>query len=353
MRELPFTVVERGSEVGSSWRRHYDRLHLHTDRGHSALPHLGFPAGTPRYPSRAQVIAYLEEYARRFDVIPHLNEEAQTIRPASGRWITTTTSGVYDSQQVVVATGYNAVPNMPRWPGQERFTGPIIHSSEYRNGKPFRGQSVLVVGIGNSGGEIAIDLHESGARAALAVRGAVNIVPRHILGIPILTLGIALSRLPPRLTDALAARLCGLSLGDITKLGFRRLPLGPLAQIRTQGRIPLIDVGTVRLIRQGHIQLFGDIREISETRVTFDDRRSRQFDAIIVATGFRPETERFFEPQSAVSPALGIGSPSEAAGEAGLYFCGFVVSASGMLREIGREAQRIVADIARRASRQN
>ena len=349
-RALPVTLVDRAPSVGSSWRRHYDRLHLHTDHRHSALPHMPFPAGTPRYPSRAQVVAYLEHYARRFELVPHLGEDVRTIRVAHGGWITTTSSGVYESRRVVVATGYNALPHLPRWPGQERFSGPILHSSEYRNGESFRGQSVLVVGFGNSGGEIAIDLHESGARVALAVRGAVNVIPRDILGIPILSVGIALSRLPARVTDAVAAPLSRLSLGDITKLGFRRSSIGPVTQIKTQGRIPLIDVGTIRLIREGHIEVLGGVREMSEAAVTFEDGIARRFDALILATGFRPGTARFFEPHSTAPHGPRTGSPTATEDESGLYFCGFCVSPTGMLREIGREAQRIAADIARRTA---
>jgi indole-3-pyruvate monooxygenase len=350
-RGVSFIIVDRATEVGSSWRRHYDRLHLHTDRGHSALPYLAFSAGTARYPSREQVIAYLEQYAQHFQLAPHLSEEVRTVRPGNCGWIATTTASVYHSRQVVVATGYNAVPYVPRWPGQERFGGRIMHSSEYRNGEPFRGQSVLVIGFGNSGGEIAIDLHECGARVAMAVRGPVNIIPREILGVPVLAIAIALSRLPARFTDALAAPLVRLTVGDITKLGFRKLPMGPITQIKTRARIPLIDIGTIKLVREGHIEVLGDVCEMSETDVTFDDGRSRCFDAIVVATGFRPQVDCFLETQSDVLNAerpRPLPRPrSKVETESALYFCGFFVSPTGMLREIGMEAQWIADDIMR------
>jgi indole-3-pyruvate monooxygenase len=340
-------ILDRATEVGSSWRRHYDRLHLHSDRDRSALPHLPFPAGTPRYPSREQVIAYLELYARHFELVPRFNEEVRTVRPCAPGWISTSTAGVYHSRQVAVVTGYNAVPYVPRWRGQERFRGRILHSSEYRSGESFRGQSVLVVGLGNSGGEIAIDLHEHGARVAMAVRGPVNIAPREVLGVPILAISIALNRLPARLADALAAPLVRLIIGDITKLGFRKLPMGPFTQIKATTRIPLINVGTVKLVRDGHIEVLGDIREMGEADVTFDDGRSRDFDAIVAATGFRPRSEYFLEPQSDI---VGVEQPQPPSGgekKAGLHYCGFIVSPTGMLRDIGIEAQRIADDITR------
>ena len=342
-----FLIIDRAAEVGSSWRRHYDRLHLHTDRDHSALPGLPFSAGTPRYPSRQQVIDYLERYARHFELAPRLGEEVRSVRPGSSGWITTTMASVYHSRRVVIATGCNGVPYVPRWPGHERFGGEIVHSSEYRDGEPFRGRSVLVVGFGNSGGEIAIDLHEHGARVAMAVRGPVNIIPREILGLPVLAIGIALSRLPARFADALSAPLLRLIIGDITRLGFRKLPMGPIAQIRTKARIPLIDIGTVKLIRAGYIEVLGDVCELTETDVKFDDGRSRRFDAIVVATGFRPGVDRFLVSQNDFLNAERALPRSGVETEPGLYFCGFLVSPTGMLREIGIEAERIADAITR------
>ena len=346
-RGLPFLILERASGVGSSWLRHYERLHLHTDRDHSALPGLPFPDATPRYPSRAQVIAYLEQYAQHFGLAPQFGQEVLAVRPEGRGWFSQTAASVYHSRRVVVATGCNAVPHLPRWPGQERFGRPILHSSAYHNGEPFRGQSVLVVGFGNSGGEIAIDLHEHGAHVAMAVRGPVNIIPREVLGIPVLAMGIALSRLPARVADALAAPIIRLMVGDITRLGFRKLAIGPITQIKTLARVPLIDIGTVRLIRDGQIQVFGDICEMRESCVRFDNGQRRHFDAIVAATGFRPQPGRFL---ASANEALNAGRTAPRCGvetEPGLYFSGFFVSPTGMLREIGLEAQGIADDIRR------
>ena len=343
-RGAPFVIVEQSMAVGSSWRGHYERVHLHTDRAHSALPFLGFPAGTPRYPSREQMIAYLERYAQYYQLVPRFAERVDSIRPSANEWVTTTTAGVYHSKRVVVATGYNAVPYMPQWVGQERFRGRILHSSEYRNGQSFRGQNVLVIGCGNSAGEIAIDLYEHGARVTMSVRGPVNIVPRDILGLPILTVSIALSRLPARLADVLAAPLLRIAIGDVTKLGFRKAPLGPITQIRTSSRIPLIDVGTVQLVRDGLIEVSGGVRSMGTTDVTFEDGSSRHFDAIVAATGSRPGVDRFLQPRETF---VNTDGERRVVGENGLYFCGFSVTPTGMFREIGIEARRIADHITR------
>lgn len=340
-----FIALERGATIGSSWQQHYERLHLHTDAHHSALPYLDFPRGTPRYPSREQMIAYMQRYAQHFSIAPLLDEAVCSVRRGDNEWLTTTRRGnTYRSGCVIVATGYNAVPHVPAWPGQERFRGQILHSSGYRNGEPFRGQRVLVVGLGNSGGEIAIDLLEHDAQVAIAVRSAVNIVPRDILGVPIVAIAIALGRLPPPLADALAAPLLRFTLGDLSRLGFRKPEIGPITQIRRTGRIPLVDVGTLKLVRAGRIDVLGDVRSLGETDVSFDDGSSHRFDALVLATGFRPGV-RFL--QEADAPRLQAPWRERVSGKAGLYFCGFFVCPTGMLRAIAREARCIAEHITR------
>src|SRR5919198_101169 len=167
---VPFAILERTGEVGSAWRGHYQRLHLHTDRDRSTLPYLRFPPGTPRYPSREQMIAYLEAYAHEFGLGPRFNEEVKRVRRDGDAWRIETSKGTHRARRVVVATGFTGMPYLPAWPGLERFGGHVLHSIGYQDGSPFRGRNVLVIGFGNSGGEIAIDLCDNGARVSIAVR---------------------------------------------------------------------------------------------------------------------------------------------------------------------------------------
>jgi cation diffusion facilitator CzcD-associated flavoprotein CzcO len=144
-------------------------------------------------------VDYLDDYARTFGLQPEFGREVQRVsRDADGAWNVNTNAGDYRGRCVVVATGFNRVPNTPRWPGQENFPGPIIHSSRYTNAKAFDGSRALVVGFGNSGAEIALDLAEHGVRCAVAVRGKVNVIPRELLGIPIVLFSLALRPLPTR-----------------------------------------------------------------------------------------------------------------------------------------------------------
>ena len=107
------TLVERGEAVGWSWRGHYDRLRLHTVKEHSALPFLPFADGVPRYPSRLEVIAYLEAYARRFDLEPRFGEEVRRVYRVETGWCCETDPGSLRAPDVVIATGYNRAPVMP------------------------------------------------------------------------------------------------------------------------------------------------------------------------------------------------------------------------------------------------
>lgn len=342
-------VLEQGDQIGMSWRGHYDRLHLHTDKGHSALPLLGFDAAIPRYPSRLQVVDYLERYARQFDLRVRFGERLIAAQRVGGLWEAHTASRIWRAPCLIIATGYNRVARVGEWPTLEAFRGELLHSCAYRNGQSYKGRKVLVVGLGNSGGEIAIDLHECGATVGLSVRGAVNIIPREILGVPILTFSILQSRLPAPLADRLNAPIQRALVGDLSRFGLRRPAQGPMQQIRDGGRIPLIDIGTVDLIKRGRIQVFPAIDRFFEGGVGFVDGRWQPFDAVILATGYSPQLGELLPDVAGVVDSRGVPNTSGCESAArGLYFCGFRVAASGMLREIGLEARRIAAAITRK-----
>ncbi|MGB0911804.1 MAG: NAD(P)-binding domain-containing protein [Nitrospirales bacterium] len=179
-------------------------MHLHTNRSLSSLPYFPMPRYIPKYPSREQVVNYLDEYVALNRLAPLLNVTVESIKNEDGCWITSSNAGRITSGAVVVATGYYGEPIIPHWPGLEDFPGVVLHSRAYRNADPFSNQDVLIVGFGNSGGEIALDLLERGARPTISVRSLVNIIPRDVLGIPILAVALMLSKLPPAVADALS-----------------------------------------------------------------------------------------------------------------------------------------------------
>ena len=348
-RGVPYALLERSGAVGDSWRRHYDRLHLHTHKRNSALPYRPWPASAPDYPSRDDVVAYLEAYAAALSWAPRLNEAVERARFHEGRWRADTARGAYEASQLVVATGLNDVPNRPSWPGLETFPGAVLHSSEYVNGERFRGRSVLVVGFGNSGGEVAVDLAEHGARPTLSVRGPVNVVPKRLLGRPIEEVAMRLERLPPLLADAIGTAARRLRFGDVERHGLRFAAYSPTRQVAERARIPLIDVGTVDLIRRGVVSVRPGAERVDGAEVAFADARRGRFDAIVLATGYRAGFPAFLEPAAGLDIELPLQLPS---GD-GLQFCGFTVTAGGTLARIAREAEAVAERIAGRTAGRN
>jgi indole-3-pyruvate monooxygenase len=345
---IDFVLLEKEQTVAPAWRRHYDRLHLHTHRNHSGLPYFPMPRSYPRYPSREQVIAYLESYAREFSIAPRFGEEVVQARQNEGVWELKTKSACYRARALVLATGYNGVPVRPSWPGMEGYQGVLLHSSEYRSGERFRGQDVLVVGFGNSGGEIAIDLFEHGARPSIVVRGTVNLLPRELFGLPILTWAVALSKLPPQVADALSAPLLWMTFGDLSRLGLRKAPSGPLTELSTRRRVPLIDVGTVELIRSKSIQVRPGIKEFTRTGVRFVDGTEANYPAVVLATGYQHQLARVLDNADGVINAAGeVVTSGRESSLSHLYLCGFYVAPTGMFREVGIEARRIADGLTR------
>jgi cation diffusion facilitator CzcD-associated flavoprotein CzcO len=343
-RGLNAVILEKSDAVGAVWRRHYDRLRLHTDRARSGLPGLPMPKAYGRYPSRAQVVEYLEHYTAKFDLKPVFNAPVHALRREGQSWCAEAGENSQTAPIVVVATGLADYPCSPNWPGMESFVGPVLHSSVYRNSAPFSGKHVLVIGYGNSGAEIALDLGEAGIDVALAVRGPVNVIPRELFGLPILAWGLTGRLFPSPVADTINAPLLRFATGSIEKLGLKRSPKGPLQSIEEDRRVPLIDVGTLDAIRDGRIKLRGDIAGVTPEGVKFKQSPAEHFDAIILATGFRPDLRALLP--DAKDVLNGTGAPlvsGQATAEPGLFFCGAIPSALGQLRQIGIEATRIAA----------
>jgi cation diffusion facilitator CzcD-associated flavoprotein CzcO len=343
-----FTVLERSARVADSWHRHYDRLHLHTPKRFSALPYRPFPRAYPRFPSRQQVIDYFADYARAFDIEPEVGRDVRRcVRAEDGTWNVETNRETFRARRIVMAAGFNRVPTLPRWPGLDTFTGKVIHSSEYTNGEAFRGSRVLVVGFGNSGAEIALDLAERGAHCTISVRGAVNVVPRQVLGIPITMFALASRPLPPRVADRLNRLTVRLTIGSLSSTGLVKSDVGPLQTIAERQRIPVIDVGTMARIRRGDIAVRRGIESFDGPEVCFADGTRERFDALVCATGFGTGLRDMLPDHLAVLDDQGVpwvhGRESAVRG---LYFCGYNATSTGMLRQIGIEATAIGRAIA-------
>jgi cation diffusion facilitator CzcD-associated flavoprotein CzcO len=339
-------LLERHEQVANAWRHHYERLHLHTTKRFSSLPYLQYPASAPRYLSRHQVVDYLEAYSRHFDLQPRCSEAVRSVQRKEAQWEVETDQGRYTAQCVVMATGLNEAPSLPTWPDQDRFQGSVLHSAQYFSGEPFRRQRVLVIGYGNSGAEIAVDLYEHGATVGMAVRGPINVVFRDHYGIPIQVLAIALSPLPPRALDAITKPVMRAVFGDLTPYGLQSAMDGVAMQLKQQAKVPVIDVGTIALIKQGKIKVFPGVERFTPDGVTFADATFGAFDAVVLATGYHVQLRTLLIGCEGVLDAKGVPLISGGAtATPGLYFCGYRNNIGGLLRQIGREARQITSDI--------
>jgi len=346
---VEYSIIEKQDTVAAPWRHHYDRLHFHTNKRLSGLPYRKWGRSAPRYPSRSEVINYLESYQTVFDIQPMFNTEARSVRKLAEGWIAETNKGIFESKYVVMATGAYGKAKTVRFPGQDSFPGNLLHSYDYRTGATFAGQRVLVVGFGNSACEIAIDLSEKGAAVSMAVRSAVNVIPRDILGVPVLELSLLLRHLPPRLADMISRPLVRGVLGDLTRLGLRRKPYGPLEQLVRDGNPPVLDIGIVRLIRDGRVRIFSGIDRIVGDTIYFTDGRSAAFDAIIAGIGYERNCSQIVEAEGRRFDDLRVCIDKQRYfGSDGLYFCGYWVSPTGQIREIARDARKIAKDIGKR-----
>ncbi len=344
---ISYIMIEKETQIASPWRNHYERLHLHTSKRLSHLPYKKFGSKIPRYPSRQDVVDYLENYQAEHNIHPAFNTEARQIKKENDSWITDTNNDSFKSKYIIIATGFYNQPKAFFCKGIETFPGTIIHSSQYKTGQAFTGQNVLVVGFGNSACEIAIDLYEQGAKPAMSVRSPVNVVPRDLLGIPIQQFSLFLSKLPPRFADALIAPLMRLKFGDITKSGLKKQKRGVFEQIKKDGIIPLLDIGTIRHIGKGHIDVYGGINYINGKTVYFNNGKEKSFDVIVAATGYETMLPNIIDNDiSAFDDDKLSVAKQEYFETIGLYFCGFHTAATGLIRQIATDAKTIAKDIA-------
>ncbi|MFB7279370.1 flavin-containing monooxygenase [Streptomyces hydrogenans] len=352
-RGVRAVVLEKSGAVGTSWRGHYDRLRLHTTRRLSALPGLRIPRAYGRWVARADVVRYLEAYTEKHELDVVTGVEVHRIDRAqdgTGGWVLHATGGRrLTGRAVVVATGFNHTPKLPDWPGLDTYEGDLVHAREYRNPEPYAGKDVLVVGVGNTGAEIAADLAEGGAaRVRIAVRTVPHIVRRTTAGWPAQRTGVLIRRLPPALVDLLGTGMNRLAVPDLSAHGLPRPDTGLATRARA-GAIPVQDVGLIDAVRTGAVEVVAAVESLEGREVVLADGTRITPDAVIAATGYR----RALEPLVGhldVLDAHGrprISGPRCTRQAPGLYFTGFVNPISGMLRELSRDAHRISRRIAR------
>ncbi|KAM0826403.1 hypothetical protein ACQ4PT_068907 [Festuca glaucescens] len=353
---VPFTILERSDDIADLWtNRTYGRLRLHLPKVFCELPHVRFPPDFPAYPSKNDFLRYLHSYADHFSISPLFGRTVTRARfnAATSLWhVTAVVEGgevtEYVSRWLVVASGENAEVVVPRVKGRERFAGEVLHSSEYKSGERFKGKRVLVVGCGNSGMEMCLDLCEHGAIPFMSVRSGVHVLPREMLGTS--TFGIAMNLLrwlPVKLVDRFLLLVAKMILGDTEKYGLKRPKLGPLEIKGVTGKSPVLDVGAWSLIKSGDIKVVAEVESLGCNGARFVDGSDMALDAVIFATGYRSNVPswlqdgEFFREDGKPRSRC----PSNWRGPNGLYCVGF--SGQGLLGA-GADALRAASDIAGR-----
>ena len=162
-RGLNAAILEKADAVGAVWRRHYDRLHLHTDRARSGLPGLAMPKAYGRYPSRAQVVEYLEAYAAKFALKPVFNAAVSAVRRDGRAWRAEAGENSQSAPVVVVATGWADYPSRADLARDGDVRRPDPAFERLSQSGPFRWETRAGCRLGNSGAEIALDLSRSRA----------------------------------------------------------------------------------------------------------------------------------------------------------------------------------------------
>ncbi|KAK3124164.1 hypothetical protein QOZ80_8AG0641390 [Eleusine coracana subsp. coracana] len=359
---VPSVVVERAECIASLWQhRTYDRLKLHLPKRFCELPMAPFPAHFPEYPSRSQFLSYLHSYARRFAVEPHFRANVYSARrDPQGFWrVQAHVAGrghvEYVCQWLVVATGENADPVVPdNIDGLSQIITSsrirmVMHSADYRSGEPFRGKKVLVVGCGNSGMEVCLDLCHHGAFPTMVVsKESVHVLPREVMGKSTFEMSLAMARwLPLWIVDRILLAMADLKLGDVERYGLRRPSLGPMELKKKKGKTPVLDIGALARIRSGHIKVVPEVKRFfiinpssdssdsDEVRAAAElaDGRVVEADAVVLATGYRSNVASWL-----------INNKVEVEAADGLYAVGFTGRG---LAGIAEEAVTIADELAK------
>lgn len=341
---LDVTIFELGSRIGGLWVYENDNglspayasLHLNSENRVTAYGDFPFPEDAPLYPDHTAVARYLDAYADRFDLKPLIRFKAKVVaveRAGGGRWSLRLATGETETvDAVVVASGHQGVPKHPPFAGD--FAGTYLHAHAYRTPEPFRGQDVLVVGVGNSACDIAADICTVTASTTMAARSPVLFMPRMFLGVPTSrVLGRIEKRwMPWPIRRRIRETIARIAHGRMEQWGF----VTPKTRTHPAGHHLLM----AQFI-WGRVTAKPGIAAVSGHEVTFQDGTTRRFDTIIAATGYDVDLPFL---SADLSPVRGhwldLYRRVVRPGAPGLYFVGFFnVTGGGNIRMMDDQSQ--------------
>jgi hypothetical protein len=287
-----FVVYEKNADVGGNWlysptpghSSAYAGLCAITSKRMSAYEDFPMPDDYPEYPRHDLLLAYFRAYARRFGLYDFIrfHTEVRQLNPIDGdRWQVTLADGQTETfDYILVASGHHWDPYVPAWDGT--FEGTFLHSHEYREPEPFRGQRVLVIGGGNSACDIAVEVSRVARFTAISMRRGYHVIPKFVFwGLPADVLYARMQFIPRWVRQRLIRLALWLLVGSPERYGLLK-PDHDVFQTH-----PIVNSELLYSIRHGRVHPRRDVRRFEGSRVHFIDGTVEEYDAVIAATGYR------------------------------------------------------------------
>jgi cation diffusion facilitator CzcD-associated flavoprotein CzcO len=313
-------IVDREARIGDNWRKRYHALTLHNQVQVNHLPYMPFPPNWPVYIPKDKLANWFEAYVEAMELNYWTGTalESGAYDEVTGRWSVVLrradgTERIMHPRHVVMATGVSGIPNRPELPGLDDFAGTVLHSSQYGDGEAWAGKTALVIGTGNSGHDIAQDLHSSGADVTLEQRSPTlitNIEPSAQLAYAAYNEGtledndLIAASMPLVLAKRSHVMLTEQSkqfdqplLDGLTRVGFK-LDFGDGGtgwqfKYLTRGGGYYFNVGCSDLVLRGEIGLrqFADIEKFVADGARLKDGATLTADLVVLATGYKPQEQ--------------------------------------------------------------
>jgi dimethylaniline monooxygenase (N-oxide forming) len=335
-RGIAFHWFEKGSMVGGLWRidndnggaAAYRTLHLNSSRPRTQYPSYPMPDDWPDYPSHELIAQYFQDFARDNGLLELItfNSAVTSVAPLPGQgkpgdagWAVTTATGrTGNYRNVIVANGHHSRPNIPAFPGE--FTGASFHAHDYMDPEVFAGKDVLVIGVGNSGMDIACDASRVANSVLLATRHGVHVIPKYAFGRPVDQLGSPLmGYVPFPVERALYEAILRLSVGRPQDRGL------PEPDHRLLHAHPTVSAELYDRVGHGDITMKPDIERLDGDKVAFVDGTVEPVDLLVYATGYQVSLPFFdrdvYTPDGNAMPLYErVMTPKRP----GLFFIGFI-----------------------------
>jgi dimethylaniline monooxygenase (N-oxide forming) len=305
---IPFDCIEASDRVGGNWvfknrngmSAAYRDLHINTSRDRMAYSDFPMPADYPDYPHHSQIASYFDDYVDHFgfrDNIIFNTKVEQVVRHAGGGYTVTTDDGVTrDYDVVLVANGHHWNPRMPEpaFPGSDTFSGTQIHAHAYIDSSIFEGKNVVVLGMGNSAMDIAVESSYVAKSTYLAARRGAWIIPKYIFGRPTDQLKND-PRIPFKIRQKIIHKIIQLNVGDVTKYGL------PKPDHQFGEAHPTISGRILDRIQHGRVTPKPNIRALDGDSIVFTDGSRAPVDVVVYCTGYKI-TFPFFDDDFIAAP---------------------------------------------------